>query len=78
MKYKKVIITCITMKLIMHSNHTRYLMDIMRPISQITLSCISYMFIEMIFINCHSCVIFVMKSMSINNDKVNYDKIIIQ
>ena len=34
----------------------------------ITLPCILFMFIEMIFIHCHSYVIFVMKSMSIYND----------
>ena len=43
----------------------------------ITLSYISFMFIEMKFIHWHSCVIFAMKSMSICNDKVNYDEIII-
>ena len=34
----------------------------------ITLSCILFMFIEMKFIHCHSCVMFVMKSMSMYND----------
>ena len=34
----------------------------------ITLSCILFMFIEMIFISCHYCVMFAMKSMSICND----------
>ena len=34
----------------------------------IKLSCILFMFIEMIFIHCYSCVIFVMKSMSMCND----------
>ena len=34
----------------------------------ITLSCIFFMFIEMKFIHCHSCVMFAMKSMSIYND----------
>ena len=34
----------------------------------ITLLCILFMFIEMIFIYCHSCVMFVMKSMSMCND----------
>ena len=34
----------------------------------ITLSCISFMLIEMIFIHYHSCVMFVMRSMSICND----------
>ena len=43
----------------------------------ITLSCVLFMFIEMIFIHCHSCVMFAMKSMSICNDLVNYDEIII-
>ena len=43
----------------------------------ITLSCIFFMFIEMIFIQCHSCVMFAMKSMSMCNDKVNYHEIII-
>ena len=43
----------------------------------ITLSCILFMFIEMKFIYCHSCVMFAIKSMSMCNDKVNYDEIII-
>ena len=43
----------------------------------ITLPCISFMFIEMKFIHFHSCVMFVMKSMSIYNNYVNYDEIII-
>ena len=34
----------------------------------ITLSCILFMFIEMKFMHCHSCVIFAMKSMSMCND----------
>ena len=34
----------------------------------ITLSCISFLFIEMTFIHCHSCVMFGMKSLSICND----------
>ena len=34
----------------------------------ITLSCIFFMFIEMKFIHCHSCVMFVMKSMNMCND----------
>ena len=34
----------------------------------ITLSCFLFMFIEMKFIHCHSCVMFVMKSMSMCND----------
>ena len=44
----------------------------------ITLPCILFMFVETKLIYCHSCVIFVMKSMSICNDQVNYDEIIIQ
>ena len=43
----------------------------------ITLSCILFMYIEMKFIHCHSYVIFAMKSMSMCNDYVNYDEIII-
>ena len=43
----------------------------------ITLSCILFMFIKMKFIHCHSCVMFGMKSMSMCNDYVNYDEIII-
>ena len=43
----------------------------------ITLPRISFMFIEMKFIHCHLCVMFVTKSMSIY-DYVNYDEIIIQ
>ena len=34
----------------------------------ITLSCILFMFIEIKFIHCHSCVMFAMKSMSMWND----------
>ena len=34
----------------------------------ITLPCIVFMFIEMKFIHCHSCVMFAMKSMSMCND----------
>ena len=43
-----------------------------------TLPCISFIFIKMKFIHCHSCVMFALKSMNIYNDYVNYDKIIIQ
>ena len=43
-------------------------MDIMRPISQITRPCILFIFINIKLIDCHSCVIFTMKSMSICND----------
>ena len=43
----------------------------------ITLSYISFMFIEMKIIYFHSCMMFAMKSMSICNDYVNYDEIII-
>ena len=43
----------------------------------ITLTCILFMFIEMKFIHCHCCVIFAMKSMSMCNDYINYDEIII-
>ena len=34
----------------------------------ITLLCILFMFIEMKFIHCHSCVMFAMKSMSMCNE----------
>ena len=34
----------------------------------ITLPCISFLFIEIKFIHCHTCVMFVVKSMSICND----------
>ena len=34
----------------------------------ITILCILFMFIEMKFIHCHSCVMFAMKSMSMWND----------
>ena len=44
----------------------------------ITLPCILFMFIEKKFIHCHSCVMFVMKSMSIYNFSMNYGEIIIQ
>ena len=43
----------------------------------IIFSCILFTFIEMKFIHCHSCVMFIMKSMSMCNDLVNYDEIII-
>ena len=43
----------------------------------ITLSCILLMFIEMKFIHCHSCVMFAMNSMSMCNESLNYDEIII-
>ena len=43
----------------------------------ITFSCILFTLIEMIFIHCYSCVMFAMKSMSMCNDLVNYDEIII-
>ena len=43
-------------------------MDIMWPISQITIPYISFVFIKIKFIGCHSCVMFAMKSMSICND----------
>ena len=43
----------------------------------ITLPCILLMFIEIKFIYWHSCMMFEMKSMSIYNDYVNYDEIII-
>ena len=34
----------------------------------ITISCILFMFIEIQFIHCHSCVMFAIKSMSMCND----------
>ena len=43
----------------------------------ITLSCILFTFIELKFIHCHSCVMFEMKSISMCNDYVNYNEIII-
>ena len=46
----------------------RKMMDIMWPISQITLSCILFVFIEIKFIHCHSSVMFAMKSMSMCNN----------
>ena len=42
--------------------------DIIWPISQIIISCISFMFIKMKFIHYHSRVIVVMKSMTLCND----------
>ena len=42
----------------------------------IILLCISFRFIEIKFIHCHSCVMFVMNSMSIYTDEVNYDEMI--
>ena len=53
------------------------MIDIKWPISQVTLACISFIFIEIKFIHFHSCMMFVMKSMSIYPNIVNYDKIII-
>ena len=44
----------------------------------IALPCILFKFIEIKFIYYHSCVMFAMKSMSISNDKLNYNEIIIQ
>ena len=44
----------------------------------IKLPCILFIFIEINFIHCHSCVIFEMKSMKICNNTMNYDEIIIQ
>ena len=43
-------------------------MDIMWPISQSHFYVSCFMFIKMIFIHCHSCVMFAMKSMSMCND----------
>ena len=43
----------------------------------ITLSCILFMSVEMKFYHCHSCVMFVMKYMSICDDYMNYDETII-
>ena len=40
----------------------------------IAISCISFMFIEIKFIHCHSCVMFTMKSKIICNNSVNYDE----
>ena len=42
-----------------------------------TLLCVSFIFIEIKFIDCHSCVMFVMKSMNICDDQVNNYEIII-
>ena len=55
-----------------------FLINIMLPISQTTLSYISFVFIKIKFIHYHSRMMFAMKSMSIYNILVNYDKIIIQ
>ena len=43
----------------------------------IPLPCISFIFIEIKLIYFHSCVMFEIKFMSIYNDYVNYDEIII-
>ena len=43
----------------------------------ITRSFISFMFIEMKFIHCHSHMMFIMKSMNRCNDYVNYNEIMI-
>ena len=52
-------------------------MGIMWPASQLHVHLL-FIFIEMNFIHCHSCVMFAMKSMNICNDQVKYDDIIIQ
>ena len=62
-----------TLEGMIRGNHDGYYMTY-KPI---TLPFISLMFIEMKFIHYHSCVIFVMKPMTICNDYVNYDEIII-
>ena len=46
-----------------HSNDGYYV-----AYKPITLPCISFMFIKIKFINFHSCMMFVMKSMSLCND----------
>ena len=43
----------------------------------ITFPCISFMLIEMKFIHYHSRVMFAMKCMTICNDEVNYEEIIL-
>ena len=53
-------------------------MDIMWPISHSHFHVSCFFFIEMKLIHFHSCVMFVMKSMSICNDILNYNVIIIQ
>ena len=44
----------------------------------ITFLYISFIFIKIKFIHFHSCVMFIMKSMNICNDKVNFNELIIQ
>ena len=44
----------------------------------IILPCILFKFIEIKLIHCHYCVMLAMKSMSICNNYMNYDEIIIQ
>ena len=51
--------------------------NIMWLVNKITLSCIYFMFIEIKFTHCHYCLMFVMKFMSIFNDCIDYDEIII-
>ena len=46
---------------------THKVMDIV-AYKPITLSCILFMFIEIKFIHCHSCLMFAMKFMSMHND----------
>ena len=65
LREKNIILAC----LILYGYYVAY--------KSITLSCILFMFIEMKFIHCHSCVMFAMKSMSMCKDYVNYDEIII-
>ena len=38
----------------------------------------SFILVKINFYSCHSCVIFIMKSISLCNYQVNYDEIIIQ
>ena len=50
----------------------------MWPICQIIIPCISFIFIKIKFIHFHYCVMFLVNSMSICNDEVDHDEIIIQ
>ena len=54
-----------------------YAIDMIWPTSHITLVCISFIFIGMKFIHCHSCMMLKMNFIRICNDLMNHDEIII-
>ena len=61
----------IMLPLKLSNSHSPYVYEKGEPTisyKPITLLCFLFMFIEMKFIHCHSCVMFAMKSMSMCND----------